>query len=74
MALRLQNFNAKLALLILLCTIAVVKSPIDFIGVFKTVMHYGYAGISRETIFLSEKIDLYISQETFLCSIPDTIP
>ena len=48
--------------------------PIDLIGVSKTVMHYGYSGISRETNLLSEEIDLYISQETFLCSIPDTIP
>ena len=51
---------------------------IDLIGVLKTVMHYGYSGISRETNLLSEKIDLYIdlyySQETFLCSIPNTIP
>ena len=48
---------------------------IDLIGVLKTVMHYGYSGISRETNLLSEEIDLYISQETFLfCSIPDTIP
>ena len=46
----------------------------DLIGVLKTVMHYGYSGISRETNLLSEEIDLYISQETFLCSIPDTIP
>ena len=42
------------------------------IGVLKTVMYYGYSGISRQTNLLSE--DLYISQETFLCSIPDTIP
>ena len=47
---------------------------IDLIRVLKTVMHYGYSGMSRETNLLSEEIDLYISQETFLCSIPDTIP
>ena len=41
----------------------------------KTVMHYGYLGISKETNLLSaEKVDLYISHETFLCSIPETIP
>ena len=33
---------------------------IDLIGVLKTVMHYGYAGISREINLLSEEIDLYI--------------
>ena len=43
------------------------------IGVLKTVMHYGYSGISRKTNLLSEEIDLHISQETFLCSISDTI-
>ena len=47
---------------------------IDLIGVLKTVMHHGYSGISRKTNLLSEETDLYISQETFLCSIPDTIP
>ena len=36
--------------------------------------HYGYSGTSRETNLLSVEIDLYISEETFLCSIPDTIP
>ena len=35
-------------------------------------MHYGYLGISRETNLLSEEMDLYISQMTFFCSIPDT--
>ena len=35
----------------------------------------GYLGISKETNLLSaEKVDLYISHETFLCSIPETIP
>ena len=38
---------------------------IDLIGVLKTVMHYGYSGISRETNLLSEEIDLYISQEKY---------
>ena len=42
-----------------------------FIEFLKTVMHYGYSGISRETNLLSEEIDLYISKETFLCSIPE---
>ena len=47
--------------------------PIDLFRVLKTPMHYGSSGISRETNLLSEKIDLNISQETFLCSIPNTI-
>ena len=47
---------------------------IDLMGVLKTVMHYGYSGISRQTNLLSEEIDLHISQETFLCFIPDTMP
>ena len=36
--------------------------------------HYGYSGTSRETNLSSVEIDLYISEETFLCSnhIPGT--
>ena len=42
-------------------------------GVLKTVMHYGYSGISRERNLLSEDIYPLYFQVTFLCSIPDTI-
>ena len=46
------------------------EKEIDHIGVFKTVMHYGYSGISIKTNLLSEKIVLYISQETFFLFYP----
>ena len=36
-------------------------------------MHYGYLGISREKSLLYGEINLFISQETFLCYIPDTV-
>ena len=46
---------------------------IDLIGVYKTVTHCGYSDISRETNLLSEEINLYISQETFLCCMFDVM-
>ena len=61
----IQNQHQKLTIIM-----AII---IDLIRVLKTVMHYGNSGISRETNLLSEKIDLYISQKSFLCSLSDTI-
>ena len=37
---------------------------IDLIGVLKTVMHYGYSGISRETNFLSGEIGKFMRNMT----------